>query len=116
MDFSWIARQIEWLKSFLSDTYENGIAGKASSQRLFETAIVIAFLIAYLKVTIALIIAPGIAPLTLLDIPSVWAMTLIGILGIKTYSKKKSDDNETAVRMSSTPDSEPTEEKPVKPK
>jgi hypothetical protein len=88
---NWVEKNIEWLKSFVSETYENGVAGKASSQRLIELFVVGAFLIAFLKVTLALAILPGVSALALLDIPWGWATVIIGILGIKVYQKQAAD-------------------------
>ena len=89
-------QQLEWLKSFVSETYDNGIAGKASSQRIIELAIIAGFLAVFLKVTLALVItATAGATLTILDIPWGWATVIMGILGLKVYQKKKQDELES---------------------
>lgn len=92
---NWIQQQIEWVKSFVSESYVNGIAGKASSQRVIELAIVGAFLHAFIRMTFTIaataFIGPAssalIATISLLDMPWGWATTILGILGIKTYQK-----------------------------
>jgi hypothetical protein len=75
-----IKHQIEWLKSFLSEDYQDGIAGKASSRRVFEAAIIWVFLVAFIKVALVTV--------TLLDIPWGWATVILGILGLKVYERR----------------------------
>lgn len=89
-------QQIEWIKSFVSETYDNGVAGKASSQRLYEIAIIGVFLAAFIKVTVALVVSSTtivgtLAPLNILDIPWGWAAVIMGILGLKVYQKQAQD-------------------------
>jgi hypothetical protein len=81
---TYLKQNIEWFKSFFSETYVSGMAGKASSRRVFEFAIVWVFLVAFLKV--ALITA------TLLDMPWGWFAMFMGILGLKTYERMKTPD------------------------
>jgi hypothetical protein len=70
--FHWIALQIEWVKGFLK---EEG-SDKASNNRLLKTAVVSAFLFPYIK--------NSIATQKMIDIPEMWMITILLILGIKT--------------------------------
>jgi hypothetical protein len=68
----WTALQIEWVKGFLK---EDG-SDKASNTRLLKTSVVSAFLFPYIK--------NSIATKTMIDIPEMWMITILLILGIKT--------------------------------
>mgnify|MGYP006921376676 CR=1 FL=1 len=69
----WIAQQIEWFKSFLSE--ENG-AG--SSKRLMGFLVVLAFLFSYIKTTLI--------SQKLEDIPLNWAFMVAAIIGLGVWS------------------------------
>jgi len=81
---NWIERQIEWGKSFLSESYKIGVAGKASSRRVIELGVVWAFIFSYVKIAIA--------SATVIDIPTTWGMVILGILGIKVWDRIKNKD------------------------
>lgn len=98
---NWMGAQWEWVKSYFSESYENGVAGKASSQRLIEFLVILAFLIAFLKTTIYLTLLPGMVNLNVIDIPWGWATVILGILGIKTYQKSKVSDNQSPIEPES---------------
>lgn len=66
---AWINIQIEWLKSFWNEP-----DGKASNKRLLSTAVVTAFVIPYLKVSIY--------SKDLKDIPMGWAIMISSIIGL----------------------------------
>lgn len=75
----WLKAQIEWIKSFFNEPN-----GKASSKRLVSVAVVAVFLIAYLRVGIALIKngQPDIP-----DIPMNWSFMIAGIIGLGIIDK-----------------------------
>lgn len=73
---NWIERQVEWAKSFFSDTYVDGIAGKASSRRIMELAVNWCFIFSYVKVTLA---TTAFVPLDW-----TWAVMIGAILGLKS--------------------------------
>lgn len=66
---NWINEQIQWLKSFFSES-----DGKASIKRLISFLIAVAYLQAYVKVSII--------NSKLEDIPTNWSFTLLGIIGL----------------------------------
>jgi len=70
----WIKKQIEWLKSFLSEE-----SGKASIKRLIMFWISVAFIGAYVKIAVA--------SEQITDIPSNWMFLLAGILGLGILDK-----------------------------
>ena len=70
---NWIAKQIEWFKSFLSE--ENGTG---SSKRLMGFLVVLAFLFSYLKTSL---ITQKVE-----DIPLNWAFMVAAILGLGVWS------------------------------
>lgn len=72
----WIKEQIEWAKSFFSES-----DGKASNKRLISTGVVLAFLFAYVKTALY--------NNKIEDIPVTWAMLIIGILGLGTWQGLK---------------------------
>lgn len=80
----WIALQIEFVKSFVKEPDSD----KGSSTRLLKTAVISAFLIPYVK--------NSIATQTMIDIPEMWMITILLILGIKTV------DNLVAWKMGKT--------------
>src|SRR5574337_467427 len=85
--FHWLNKQIEWVKSFLQEpsTIPENIPTKASSKRLISISVVLAFLVSYIKVSIL--------TQTIQDIPTMWALTIGGILGLNImdwYVKGKS--------------------------
>jgi len=95
--FHWLNSQIEWVKSFLQEpsTIPESVPTKASSKRLISMSVVAAFLISYIKVSIL--------TQTIQDIPTMWAVTIGGILGLNImdwYIKGKPGSNQ------------PTESKP----
>ncbi len=68
---------LNWIKRFFEE--DNG---KPSSKRLWGTAIIVVFSIAYLKTVVT--------TQTLVDIPEMWALLLGGlILGMGVVSKMK---------------------------
>jgi len=69
----WIAKQIEWLKSFLSE--DNGTA---SSKRLMGFLVVLAFLFSYIKTTLI--------SHQLEDIPINWSFMIAAIIGLGVWS------------------------------
>lgn len=69
----WIAQQIEWFKSFLSE--ENGTG---SSKRLMGFLVVLAFLFSYIKTTLI--------SHKLEDIPLNWAFMVAAIIGLGVWS------------------------------
>lgn len=79
MEHNWLWHQWEWIKGFLSEE-----SGKASSKRLASLAVVTVFLVAYLRVAIALIKdnQPEIR-----DIPEGWAWMIGGIIGLGVIDK-----------------------------
>jgi hypothetical protein len=91
---NWFERNFEWFKSFFSEEYINGVAGKASSKRVIEIAIVWVFLVAYIKVVLAITVTPGVELLPP-DMPWGWAAMLFGILGLKVYENVKLYSNGT---------------------
>lgn len=72
---SWIALQVEWLKSFLGTPSSN----KASSRRLIELAVCWSFIFSYIKVSMA--------TQQIADVPSGWMILILSILGLKTWDK-----------------------------
>ena len=74
----YIKENIEWAKSFLSESYVNGVAGKASSRRVMELAVVWTFIFSYVKVTL---FSQAFAPLDW-----TWAVMIGGILGLKSLN------------------------------
>jgi cobalamin biosynthesis protein CobD/CbiB len=66
---NWIVQQIEWAKSFFNEA-----DGKASNKRLLSTAVVVAFIVPYFKVSLA--------SQKLEDIPFNWMLTVGGIIGL----------------------------------
>lgn len=75
--------QFEWVKSFLSDSYVDGKAGKASSTRLFEFAIIWVMLVSFMKISLL--------TATMVEIPYGNAAIILIILGLKMYRKSKED-------------------------
>jgi len=71
--FKWVAAQIEWLKSFLSE--DNGLG---SSKRLMGFLVVLAFLFSYVKTTLF--------NNKVEDIPINWAFTIAAIIGLGVWS------------------------------
>jgi len=71
--FKWIAAQIEWLKSFLSED-----SGLGSSKRLMGFLVVLAFLFSYVKTTLF--------NNKVEDIPINWAFTIAAIIGLGVWS------------------------------
>ena len=69
----WIAQQIEWFKSFLSE--ENGLG---SSKRVMGFLVVLAFLFSYIKTTLT--------NQKLEDIPLNWAFMVAAIIGLGVWS------------------------------
>lgn len=65
----WIARQVEWLKSFISEA-----DGKGSHKRLISVMIAWVFVFNYNRIAWS--------KSDLLDVPDVWAMLLAGIIGL----------------------------------
>jgi hypothetical protein len=89
---NWFAAQWEWFKSFFSDTYESGIAGKASSKRVIELVVIWAFIVGFMKVVVYMTFSPVAGAVMMVpDIPQIWAIVILGILGFKTYENLKSD-------------------------
>ena len=72
--FNWIAEQIEWVKSFLSEE-----SGKGSSKRIMGVGVVIVFLIAYLRIALATQVIE--------DIPTNWALFIGSVIGLGTIDK-----------------------------
>lgn len=66
---NWFKEQIDWLKGIFSEP-----DGKASSKRVMGTAVVAAFLISYIRISIS--------TMELLDIPSGWVLMIGGIIGL----------------------------------
>jgi len=81
---NYFKENVEWVKSFFSETYEaGGLSGKASSRRIMELAVNWTFIFSYVKVTVA---HQEFVPL---DIN--WAIMLAAILGLKSldiYAQK----------------------------
>lgn len=73
----WLGKQIEWLKSFLSEPREEGEALKGSSKRLNMFLVILVFLIQYSKLTWE--------NKELMDIPQTWAIVILCILGFGSY-------------------------------
>ncbi len=71
--FTWINKQIEWFKDFLSDT-----DGHASSKRLMGFLVVLAFLFSYIKTTLY--------NNRMEDIPINWAFMIAAIIGLGVWS------------------------------
>ena len=85
---SWFTAQIEWLKSFFSETYVNGVAGKASSRRIMELAVNWCFIFSYVKVTIA--------TYAFVPLDWTWAVMIASILGLKSldvYAQRYNNGN-----------------------
>lgn len=80
---NWAEKNLEWLKSIISDTYVNGVAGKPSSRKIMEFMVIWAFVVSYFKIAIA--------SATVIDMPVTWGMVIIGILGLKVYGTIKSN-------------------------
>ena len=76
---NWLSRQWDWVKGFLSEE-----SGKASSKRLASLAVVCVFLVAYMRVAIALI-KDGQPEIR--DIPEGWAWMIGGIIGLGVFDK-----------------------------
>ena len=73
--FTWINKQIEWLKQFFSDP-----DGQASSKRLMSFLVILAFLQSYIRVSFTTNV--------LQDIPMNWAFVIPAILGIGVIANK----------------------------
>jgi len=73
---NWVGQQIEWLKSFFSEDYTDRLAGKASSRRVMEIAVVWTFIFSYVRI--------GLTTLTFLPLDWTWAVMIAGILGLRT--------------------------------
>lgn len=71
--FKWIATQIEWIKSFLSED-----SGVGSSKRLMGLLVILAFLFSYIKTTLF--------NNKIEDIPTNWAFTIAAIIGLGVWS------------------------------
>lgn len=71
--FTWIAEQIEWIKSFLQES-----DGKGSMKRLVMLLISITFLNGYNKISI---LNEEIA-----DVPTNWALLLASIIGLNIFA------------------------------
>ena len=85
--FNYFKENIEWLKSFVSETYENRMAGKASSRRMMELAVIWTFIFSYVKI--------GIAKQDFQPLDWTWAVMIAGILGLKSldvYAQRKADN------------------------
>jgi hypothetical protein len=83
---NFITNQIEWVKSFLSESTD----GKASSRRLIEIGVSWTFIFSYIRVALSTQSMPA------LDMG--WVVMLCGILGIKTasdYFNKEKVNGET---------------------
>lgn len=81
---SWLEVQLEWLKSFYSES-----DGKGSNRRLLGSLTLGAFLFSYIRTSLA--------NQRLEDIPSTWAFLIIGILGLNiadSYLKLKNNSKE----------------------
>lgn len=89
--FHWLNMQLEWVKSFLQEpaTIPENIPTKGSSKRLISIFVVGAFLISYIKVSVL--------TQTIQDIPTMWSLTIGGILGLNImdwYIKKPTQPTE----------------------
>lgn len=71
--FTWIAAQIDWIKSFLQEA-----DGKGSTKRLVMLLIAVTFLISYNKISV---INEEIA-----DVPINWALLLASIIGLNIFA------------------------------
>lgn len=73
--FTWIGKQIDWLKDFLSDSN-----GNASSKRLMSFLVILAFLQSYIRVSFV--------TNTLQDIPMNWAILIPMLIGLGVWANK----------------------------
>lgn len=73
--FTWIGKQIDWLKDFLSDSN-----GNASSKRLMSFLVILAFLQSYMRVSFV--------TNTLQDIPMNWAILIPMLIGLGVWANK----------------------------
>lgn len=77
--FTWLAAQIEWLKSFLQEE-----SGKASMKRLIQFIIATTFLRAYFRISIL--------NEEIVDVPENWMWLLMATIGLgiaANYFEKK---------------------------
>ena len=85
----WLAEQIEWLKSLVSEVLPNGQL-KLSHKRVISLAVVWSFIFTYARVSWDQKVVT--------DIPQTWALLITAILGLGIYSNiansKKPKDND----------------------
>jgi len=82
----WLDKQVEWLKSFISEVMEDGIQ-KGSSKRVAQLTVTFVFAFNYTRIALGKEVLP--------DVPDSWIFLVGVVLGITTiadyFSRQQKD-------------------------